>query len=153
MEIDVYGKKVLIDEEDYEKVKAFNLKVDARGYVYFYNRSITGNRTDTLHRYILGLKQHDGFVVDHINGNPSDNRKCNIRKCKQGENVRNQKINKRNKLGVKGVCYCKERKKYAAYIQHQGKTIALGRYLTQEEAHAAYCEASKKYHGEFGRTE
>lgn len=153
MEIEIGGHKVLIDEEDYQKVKNINIKVSKIGYAYFCNKSTTGNDTDLLHRYIMGLSNKDGYEVDHINGNTYDNRRVNLRKCRHFENSRNLKLNKRNKLKIKGVCYDKDRKKYASFISLNGKTIGLGRYDTAEEAHKAYCEASKKYHGEFGRTE
>lgn len=94
-----------------------------------------------------------GKIVDHKNGNTLDNKKCNLRICTNKENVRNQKINKRNTTGYKGVSYNKRDKKYAAYIKVDGKKISLGYYLSLEVAHEAYCNASKKYHVEFGRTE
>jgi hypothetical protein len=66
----------------------------------------------------------------------------------------NRKNNK-NKSTYKGVKYDKRytNKPWNAKIQIYKKCIYLGSYETPELAHAAYCEASKKYHGEFGRTE
>ncbi|EFW4606110.1 hypothetical protein FLI08_23795, partial [Shigella sonnei] len=39
--------------------------------------------------------------------------------------------------------------KWIAQINHNGKTIHIGTYTTEEEAHKAYCEAAVKLHGEF----
>jgi hypothetical protein len=147
------GCEVIIDKSDHDSLNGINIKVNRKGYVYFCKLKATGNKTDLLHRYLLGLTAGDGFDVDHINGNPLDNRRSNLRKCTHCENMRNIKLNIRNKLKVKGVCYDKERKKYASYIKVNGKTINLGRYDDIQKAHSAYCEASKKYHGEFGRVE
>ena len=41
--------------------------------------------------------------------------------------------------------------KWGAVIKVSNRQIWLGAFDTRELAHSAYCEASKKYHGEFGR--
>jgi hypothetical protein len=85
--------EVLIDSEDFYRVVAmgFNKHIK-RGKVYFehtgYNSRKKG-RIISLHRFILNA--HENMVVDHINGNTFDNRKCNLRVCSTGENTRNQK--------------------------------------------------------------
>ena len=154
MEIELCGYKVLIDEEDYEKVNILRWHVsNIEGHRIYFAHTNNGSHKFILHRYILNLKHGDGKTVDHISGNTLDNRKCNLRICSKAENVRNQKIRKDNKTGYKGVYYRKERGTYQAEIRVNNKGIYLGCYGSPQEAHAAYCEASKKYHGEFGRTE
>jgi hypothetical protein len=91
--------------------------------------------------------------IDHINGNPSDNRICNLRLATDEQNGRNRGKNKNNITGFKGVSWHKQVGKFAAQIHHKRRKIHLGLFTTAEAAHAAYCEAAAKYHGEFSRTE
>lgn len=160
MEIELCGYKVLIDDEDYEKLTSYTWYINRnaerlKNKIYYECKikDITGRHTIRLHRVIMNLKTGDGFVVDHINGNTLDNRKANLRICTNKENVRNQKKSIKNTSGYKGVTFNKRDRKYQAYIRVDGRRKGLGYYYTAKEAHAAYCEASKKYHGEFGRTE
>lgn len=153
MELGLCGYKVLIDDEDYEMVSSLRWRVvpkNTSGQVYF--MTWHENKRIRLHRFILGQKNKNIFV-DHINGNTLDNRKSNLRNCTQNENQRNCRKHRDNKTGLKGIYYQKEAKKYHAQIMVNSKVIYLGLFTNKEEAHAAYCEASKKYHGEFGRTE
>lgn len=46
----------------------------------------------------------EGYVIDHIDRNPSNNSKENLRLCKHSENCRNTKVSKNNKLGIKNIC-------------------------------------------------
>lgn len=87
--------------------------------------------------------------VDHINGDPLDNRWDNLRRASKHENLRNCSVHKDNKAGLKGVCVT--RKRPTAQIYLNGKRTHLGTFDTVEEAHAAYCAAAEKHFGEFAR--
>lgn len=91
-----------------------------------------------------------GMVIDHINGNPRDNRISNLRECAQVDNSRNTKKPKNNTTGFKGVALSpKTILKYRAYICVDRRQIHLGLHATPEMAHAAYLVAAKKHFGEF----
>jgi len=87
--------------------------------------------------------------LDHINGIRNDNRLCNLREATQTENTRNQGKQKTNTSGLKGAGWHKGQKKWVAKIRIGTTDKWLGTFSSKEEAHAAYCEAAKKYHGEF----
>ncbi len=87
--------------------------------------------------------------LDHINGDRDDNRICNLRVATKTQNLRNTCKKKTNTSGYKGVSH--RRNKWRAYITVDWKTKHLGVFNTPEEAHAAYCVAAHKYHGEFAR--
>lgn len=90
-------------------------------------------------------------AIDHINGNRSDNRIKNLRIATNGQNRANSKTSA--KSGYKGVTFKKwlKEKPWQAAITHNKKVIYIGCYRTPEEAHAAYCDAAKKLHGDFFR--
>lgn len=88
-------------------------------------------------------------MIDHINGNKSDNRICNLRAATNSENMRNTTKTARNSTGYKGVCFNKKSQKYQANIGHNYKCIYLGLFDTAEEAHAAYCKAAAELHGQY----
>ena len=86
--------------------------------------------------------------VDHINGVRDDNRWSNLRRATKAENRRNVGKKIVNTSGFKGVSFVERLGKYQARIWFH-KTIHLGLYDTPEEAHAAYCEAADRLHGDF----
>ena len=90
--------------------------------------------------------------VDHINGVRDDNKLSNLRKATKAENSRNMGLTRNNRSGFKGVWIDKKSQKYTSRITAKGIGEYLGLFDTAEQAHAAYCEAAKKYHGEFART-
>lgn len=86
--------------------------------------------------------------IDHINGDRSDNRLENLREATRAENSRNA----RGKRGyLKGATYNKKAGRWQAQIMKDGRTTFLGHYDTPEQAHEAYKQNARNFHGEFAR--
>ena len=139
------GRQFLFDASDYEMISQYSWSVDRLGYV------LTGNGRlgSKLHRMLM-LPDKDQ-VVDHINGDPSDCRKSNLRIVSQGQNTCNQRLPKSSTTGYKGVCFDKRRQTYLAHIHPENKYVFLGYYASPEEAAIAYNEAAFKLFGEYAR--
>jgi hypothetical protein len=108
------------------------------------------------HRVIWKIKTGDDpLVVDHINGDPGDNRWANIRSCTYGDNLRNRRIPSNNSSGKMGVSYDKTNGKWVAVIYYEHARIHLGVFHNKDAAIAARTAAEKKYgyHENHGRAE
>lgn len=104
-----------------------------------------------IYERMTGRKLIKGDMVDHIDTNPLNNCRDNLRLADHTKNCQNANRRKDNQSGYKGVSI--DGHKWRARIQANGKSLFLGNYDTPELAHVAYCEAAKKYHGEFARVE
>ncbi len=137
-----------IDEEDAERVSKYLWRLDC-GYMTASQKKINGikNRLK-LHRYIM--QAPFGMQVDHINHDPLDNRKNNLRICLNRQNQYNQKISIRNTSGYKGVR--KIGKRFIAKIKFQKKDFHLGCFNDIKEAARAYDEKAKELFGEYAFT-
>lgn len=83
--------------------------------------------------------------VDHINGDKSDNRICNLRIVDLQKNIQNQrKPSKRSTTGVLGVHM--HQGKFRAALTVDRKRIHIGMYETKEAAYAAYLDAKRRLH-------
>jgi hypothetical protein len=91
--------------------------------------------------------------IDHINGNPLDNRIENLRDVSRQENSKNQQRRSNNKSGVPGVGFDKQTNSWYASIMIDGKHIKLGRFKSFLEAVRARQEALIRYgfHANHGR--
>jgi len=143
------GIKYLIDAQDLHLVEPYNWHMDARGYIYRHRWVNGKDRPVRLHRVLINCDK--GLDVDHINGERTDNRRCNLRVCTRQQNIFNSSKRCTNTSGYKGVCYRKERGKYRARIRIGGKEILLGHFDTAIEASNAYNKAALEYHKEFAR--
>jgi hypothetical protein len=130
----------LVDEHNWHAMKCKNT---------VYGRTKYCKLSVFLHRLII--KAPFGFSVDHRDGDGLNNRRCNMRIATHSQNMHNMRRGKNNTSGFKGVDFSFG--KWRARIKIKGKKKHLGVFTSPEEAHAAYCRASKKFHGEFGRTE
>tara|TARA_R100000544_G_scaffold18862_1_gene9023 strand:+ start:253 stop:852 length:600 start_codon:yes stop_codon:yes gene_type:complete len=89
--------------------------------------------------------------IDHINGNSTDNRMCNLRSVTVTENNRNMRLFKTNTTGAVGV-YANNKGSWTSYIWDKNKQINIGTYETRAEAAAARAGAEKvlRYHQNHG---
>jgi hypothetical protein len=81
--------------------------------------------------------------IDHINGNPSDNRIENLRCVSQAENMMNIRMRKDNKSGCVGVYFLPDGR-FTAQITKGGKTRHIGVFDTLEEAKSARLKAQSE---------
>lgn len=93
----------------------------------------------------------EGLDIDHINGDPADNRPSNLRLATRSQNSHNAKLSKTNRSGFKGVHWHKQAMKWQAGIQLNGRYKSLGLFSDPVEAGRAYAYAAIKYRGEFAR--
>ncbi|QIG74568.1 HNH endonuclease protein [Rhizobium phage RHph_Y25] len=117
------------------------VKIMHRGKMYLAHRIIWA---------IANGKWPEG-QIDHINGNRSDNRLSNLRDVTPSENSRNRVVDHRNKSGVIGVIF--RRNRWVSTITSECKNIHLGNFLTKEEAVLARrnAEIALGYHPNHGR--
>lgn len=137
------GKFAIVDDEDFDRVNCFTWHTHKAGY--------GARNTDkkTMHRFIINAKP--GQIVDHINGNPADNRKENLRLCTQMENCRNQSLKSCNKTGYKGVSWDKKYRKYSSFLTVNYKHIFGGYFDNKEDAARAYNKLALEHHGSFAK--
>ena len=147
------GLEFFIDKGDYDKIKEYTWHEHEGKYIrtclYSCNRK---NTYAFLHNLILGDLE-DGFIVDHINGKPFDNRRFNLRIVKQIDNMKNLKTYNNNTSGCKGVCYLNNENKWFSYITYDKKRVNLGKYTFKDDAIKARKDAEIKYFGEYNRVE
>jgi hypothetical protein len=139
------GTHFIIDKVDLEKVKEYCWYKNSENYV----RSSSNGNTNTIGLHNLIMNPPEGYFVDHIDRNPLNNRRENLRICNKNENSFNRGIRSDSSSGVKGVTYIQVSQKWSAYIGAYGEVINLGLFVNKEDAIRARKEAEVKYHGEF----
>jgi hypothetical protein len=93
----------------------------------------------------------DAKLVDHVNGDPTDNRDHNIRPASRQQNAANSlRVKRGGKLASisRGVNKTPAGS-FVATINLNGKRLYLGRYAVEEEAARAYDRKAVELHGEF----
>lgn len=86
---------------------------------------------------------HPKNIIDHINGNPADDRIANLRDITHTENNRNQRMSSRNTSGHVGVCYFARTNKWVAVMSIDNYPVHLGYFDKKEDAIKARVEAQR----------
>ena len=93
--------------------------------------------------YVYGVLPD--LQIDHIDGNKSNNCIENLRLATNQENSQNER-KARNKSRVNLLGVCRKGKKYKAQIKVKGKTINIGYFTNEQDAHEAYVRAKRQLH-------
>lgn len=125
---------------------------DEKGYTRI---NILGRRYKA-HRVALCMVngQWPNTNVDHINGDPADNRISNLREASHAVNNKNTKMRSDNSSGVCGVYFLVKTGKWVAQIQSNGKKMHLGYFQTADDAAnaRAIAERTHGFHANHGRS-
>lgn len=129
--------------------------VHPRGYIHVrLPRSAIQLKAHRIIFYMVHGLEPD--TIDHIDGDPANNRIENLRAVTQAENAKNCRMWSHNKSGRTGVCWNKYWKKWNAYIIVGKRQISLGSSQSFEECVARREAAERKYgfhenHGRVGK--
>jgi len=142
--LDRYGVKyaeTIIDIDDLQRVLDYTTHwsgVGKNSGTYVASRKGAGKtKTIYLHRFINNTPE--GLLTDHIDGDPLNNRKSNLRSVTAQENQHNRRVNKNSTSGYRGVSKTKRNlsKPWYARAWVDYKAITLGHFATAEEANEA----------------
>lgn len=131
--------------------EAFTARLaDGRRHGKIYGKSYVAHRV----AWCMHLGRWPSQHIDHINGDPADNRIVNLRDVSQAENARNQRRRKNNTSGCMGVYWGSKEGKWRAKITQDGRTRHLGlfRCLTAAVAARKSAECEFGFHKNHGRT-
>jgi hypothetical protein len=156
-----YKKCAIVEPADYYQMSRYTwyVHLDSNKKVICavrFSPEANSTKPVSLHRQIMiqqlkikNSKLNISHVVDHINNDPLDNRRCNLRVITNAQNTLNRSPMKNKSSKYKGVCKRKDSKKYSVQIFYQGRAIRLGTFESEIDAAKAYDAAAKKYHKEF----
>jgi hypothetical protein len=111
----------------------------------YFHKEIMKNE---IYKYKLEHEYDKQIIVDHINGDTTDNRKQNLRVRTQSENNMNKTIQCNNTSGIVGVSWDKNAKMWVSHIAINKKRIRFGSFYYLRNAVKSRIKAEEKYFGE-----
>jgi hypothetical protein len=133
---------IIVDDDIYYHIIQYNWYFNTSRYLH-------NNKLGLLHRYIMNLNDKN-LVIDHINNNPLDNRKENLRIVTIKENSKNKSSHKNSSSKYIGVYWYKQINKWVSKIYINGSQKSLGYFENEIEAAIVRDTATKKYFGKYG---
>lgn len=138
------GRVALIDDADLPLVSQYRWQYHRNGYAV----TTLNRRKVYLHRMIMNAQP--GQIVDHLDRNPLNNTRANLRFVTAQQNGQNRRKTSRCTTGFKGVGY--ERGKWRARIRANDQNIHLGLYNDLKTAALVYDCAARRLFGHFAYT-
>lgn len=139
------GFFVKVDDEDFDELNKYKWHAGRKGFGKFY--ACRSQRIDKkkigiyMHRQLLAAVK--GQEVDHIDGDPFNNQKLNLRLCSHSQNMANRSVSHRKKSNFRGIY--KVGNKWAAKCYRK----YLGIYISDVDAAKAFDKAAIIQFGEF----
>jgi hypothetical protein len=145
---------ILVDDEDYDRLIKFKWSINT-GLTCIsrteYFPGIPFKIKARIKKFVLAnevMKDYES-KYDHIDRNPLNNQKANLRKCTFSQNGMNRSKAKNTSSAFKGVSWNNAHKKWVARIMISYKRIHLGEFDEEEKAAQAYDQAATLHFGEF----
>jgi len=143
------------DGELYWKLPRSKIKVGNKvGWTDFLNYKVTeiNGKHYKLHKLIfLMFYGYMPKYIDHIDGNPENNKIENLREVTHSQNMMNSKKKKNNTTGYKNVLIDKTSGKYRVQIRHNKKTFRSKLQDSLENAILIANQQRAILHGEYSR--
>lgn len=150
------GHVAFVDDEDFEIVSKYNWRAYSHGRGFRVLRPNCWTRNGEwiskyamLHRFIL--KCEKGKEIDHMDGNPLNNCRSNLRICSRAENCFNKPLRKDSKTGIIGVRFNKKWNTWTTRIVIDGDRKCIGSYDNKKEAALVYNVCASFCFGSFAR--
>lgn len=139
----------LVDDADYTYLTNWTWCI-ANGYVQCTDYSTGLRKLHYMHCLLV-----TGAEIDHIDGNPLNNQRSNLRAVTRTQNNANRRVDG-NKTATttsqyKGVCWNKGKQNWHTQIKYLRHKYHIGYFHNEIDAAKAYNEAAIRFFGEFAR--
>lgn len=121
----------VVDDDIADRLERMRLCIGSHGYVQVTH----DQKSELMHRWIMGCTKRDGQIVDHVNRDRLDNRRGNLRLVTASENTQN-----RTSRALRGAYPTRSGRRFQAKAKLGGIAHYLGTYDTAEEAAAVAAE-------------
>lgn len=143
------GKFTQVDDDMFDYLNKWKWYCNTHNYAVRYDSG--GHKTrKKIHMHRLVINAPEGIQVDHIDQDPLNNQRENLRLCTSSQNSRNCHLPKTNTSGYRGIHKCKG--KWLTNIRINGTQTYLGSFETSEDAAKAYDKKAREVDGKFAGT-
>lgn len=150
------NRLLIVETVDYDRLTKFKWTMGKNGFTFRHERSNeilprSGNIRYKIISIANEIFQTRNIKYDHIDLNPLNNLRNNLRIATQSQNQANKRKQKNTTSVYKGVAWFKLYSKWRAQIKKDGKVKHLGYYDDEILAAIAYDDAALRLHGEFAQ--
>lgn len=124
------GRRVFIDDDDYDYLSKFTWYIHSRGYA----QALIDGQMVLMHRLIM--RPPNNMHIDHIDHDKTNNQKYNLRVVTKGANAQNIPPKANNTSGYVGVA--SNGKYWQSSIYKDGKRQFIGNFKNKDSAAVAY---------------